>query len=218
MAHSKTTQRRSNGFSVPFKNVECRDVVELEDVTHPLFAETLQLYKENFPDSYEMDSDTLISLLKQRILRVFVSISSYKVSACAMLTSRTTPGLCHLDYLFVNKKLQGKGIGSTFMKNLLEFLSKERYFAAMTLECVDGLVGWYQKLGGIKSKLKPSKFGEENPKVFNFMYIPIGDMKQPTDKEIADVFFGIRNIEGFILEESDEYMTWKSTTSFVPCK
>eukprot|EP01080_Neovahlkampfia_damariscottae_P010026 gene10026-2345_t len=197
------------------------DIVELKDDQHPLLAETVQLYKQNFPESYEMESESIIELLKAGLIRILVSVKSNQVSACAIISSRKVPGIYHLDYLFVNKKLQGKGIGSTFLKNLTKFLGSEKNVKALTLECVDGLIKFYEKFNAQKTKLKPTKFnsGLDSAKIFNFLFIPISNEQNelPTDKQLADVYLAIRESEDAKIIETEKYFMLDST-SFVPCK
>ena len=196
------------------------DIVELKDVDHPLLAETVQLYQENFPESYEMDPETIIQLLRTGFLRILVSVQSNQVSACAIISSRLT-GIFHLDYLFVNKKLQGKGIGSTFIKNLVKFLGSEKNITALTLECVENLIPFYQKFAAERTKLKPTKVnsGTESAKIFHFLYIPIENEKKetPTDKQLSNVYYAIRESEDVTILEAEKYFILDSD-SFVPCK
>ena len=180
-------------------------IVELKSMFHPLFNETFELYKENFPARDEMDHKTLVKYLNEGILRVFISIVDSKVSACALIVKPDKNfDIGHLEYLFVNKKIQGQGIGTKFMHNLINFLKIEKKITVLTLECVESLIKFYQKFQAKIATIGPSNFIDDNDFIFYFLYIPIEDSIEKSislQENLTQLFFTIRKSEKVYLHD-----------------
>jgi GNAT superfamily N-acetyltransferase len=61
-----------------------------------------------------------------------------------------------LDYFFINPDKRGKGIGTDFFDSIVKYLNKNSKYECIFLECVEKLVGFYSRLGAIKTSLQPS--------------------------------------------------------------
>eukprot|EP01080_Neovahlkampfia_damariscottae_P004071 gene4071-7360_t len=179
---------------------------------HPLFNETFELYKENFPARDEMDHKTVVKLLNEGILRVFISIVDSKVSACALISlpQKNLP-IGHLEYLFVNKKIQGKGIGTKFMNNLINFLKIEKKLTVLTLECVESLIKFYSKFEAQISTIGPSNFIDDNDLIFYYLYITLEQSINSSllQENLKEVFHSIRKSEKVYLFKTGDVLIFK---------
>jgi GNAT superfamily N-acetyltransferase len=183
--------------------------MELNDVTSPYLEETLVLYKRVFPETYEIDIDGVKEFLLRGVYRIFISIQSSRVAAGAIISAIPNhPEICHLDYIFVNKDMQGKGIGSKFITDLISHLKSQNRYKTMTLECYDELVGFYKRFGAYTS-IQPSQMGSYK-KLYNFLAISIHENHILNANELKSVLFAVRGLHGEELDQSDpEKYIWK---------
>jgi len=61
-----------------------------------------------------------------------------------------------LEYFFVNPLKRGKGIGSSWFLILLDFIRQHTAYKYLVLECVQGLIGFYTRLGAFDTGVEPS--------------------------------------------------------------
>jgi len=147
--------------------------------------------------------------------RIFITLIEDKVAAGAIISHSIPnfPNLVHLDYIFVNKDLQGKGIGSRFMRDLISRLRDEGY-KSMSLECYDELVPFYFKFDAYTS-IQPSQMGV-HLKLYNFLVIPIDGNETLNRDEMKQILFSLRGLHNEELDVSmDGKFVWKVET---PCK
>jgi len=158
-------------------------------------------------------------LLLDGSYRIFISIKENVVIAGAMVMNLPHfKDFCHLDYFFVNKNLQGKGIGKEFMNDLLTSFKNEGKYKFMTLECYDELIGFYKKFDAFScNTIKPSQW-IGNPKLYNFLIIPITiDGKIAITKELDLILKDIREVHEEELDKSyEDKFVWK--TNLINCK
>jgi len=218
-----TSVRKNHIFSVktedsliPFGN----KIFELKNTSSVYFKPTLEIFHKAFPEAYELSKEEVEKLLLSGFYRIFISIKENIVIAGAIIMKLPhfkEFNYCHLDYLFVNKTVQGKGFGTEFMLDLLESLKNvEENLEFMTLECYDELIGFYQKFGALKCKsIKPSQW-KGNPKLYNFLIIPIHNTTV-TIQKLDLVLMDIRELHKEELDFIDENkFVWKS--NLINCK
>jgi len=207
---------------------------ELLDAQGPYFQATAELFQKAFPDAHEIGQNQVKELLEKGLYRVFISLEDNNnadtttalpiVRAGAMLLANGLPHFpdaCHLDYLFVNPALQGKGLGTSFLSELLAALKTERRYELMSLECYDELVGFYGRFSAKKLGVRPSQW-KGHDKLYNFMVIQLLADKllqqQQQQQQQGDLL--LMDIREAHFEELDETLNdrfvWK--TSFVKCK
>jgi len=178
--------------------------MEIKDSNSPYLYETLCLYKKIFPEAHEIDINGVKEFLEKGLYRIFISFQSNLVSAGAIISDLIPnhPHLCHLDYVFVNKDLQGKGIGSKFMKDLISYLNYEKKNKTMTLECYDEIIPFYSKFGAYKA-IQPSQMGN-HMKLYNFLAIPIDPDHKLNKNDMKSLLFALRLLHQEELESTSE--------------
>jgi GNAT superfamily N-acetyltransferase len=203
-------------------------LLELHDTFNPFFQPTIDIFQKAFPDSHEINKSEVKELLEEGLYRIFIYVAPERdstgngffdgvVTAAAMLLASNGlphfPDACHLDYFFVNPAIQGKGIGTAFMNDLLKSLQKEGKYKIMSLECYDELVKFYLRFGAKKVKVRPSQW-QGHEKLYNFMVIPIGqDLKDQMKLDL--LLTDIREAHEEKLEKVlDDKFVWKTA----PCK
>jgi len=99
----------------------------------------------------------------------FVQAGKYKILALVDTNDRSVIGgailgdirgvhqdVIILEYFFVNPEKRGKGIGTNWFKTLVDYLKQHTGFKYMILECVQGLIGFYNRLGAVDTGIQPS--------------------------------------------------------------
>jgi predicted GNAT family acetyltransferase len=92
-------------------------VLELKEMNNNLFDNIIKIFKKTFTDSYEPTKEEFLKRFKSKTNRIFYSLSESnqkKVSAAMILFDQTP--IAHIEYLFVNPDIRGKGLGTKFCK------------------------------------------------------------------------------------------------------
>jgi len=193
--------------------------MEIKDPLSPFLEATLILYKKVFPESYEISIEEVKIFLLSGLYRIFISLKSNKVVAGAIISDiiPKNPHVCHLDYVFVNPEVQGKGIGTNFINEVINFLKEEGKNKTMTLECYSEMISFYKKFGAYSS-ISPSQMGDHK-KLFNFMAIPIQKDHKLSSKEMNSILFSIRSLHHEELDQNlEDKFIWKSPFEITQCK
>jgi GNAT superfamily N-acetyltransferase len=192
-----------------------RHLIRITDVTSNLFKDALELYCCSFTASYELSGDDLTKLVEQgEYIMLVQSLDGKQVRALAIIGNLELyeQSYCLLDYFVVDPKFRGGGYGAKFYNVVVEYLREYTSYRVMLLECDNGLMTWYKKLGATRSDI-PSSLCLENIdddvqhlQSFNLMYMPIqrDDNKHEVDPErLRTVIVHIRSClhDLFHLEE-----------------
>lgn len=170
-----------------------RHLKRLTDVECELFSQALVLYKTNFTASYELPVEDLKEYIRQgKYLMLVHSDDNEIVQALAVIGDLEPYGrsYCLLDYFVVDPRFRGNGYGAKFFKVILEYLHQETQFRTMLLECDNGLMGWYSRLGAKRCNI-PSSLCLENAndditslESFNLMAVSV---TSDTNDEVARI-------------------------------
>jgi len=114
--------------------------------------------------------------------------------------------VAHIEYLFVNQEVRGRGVGSKFLTDALKFFKKEGRYSGLTLECEDKLLDFYKKFQAIKIETFPSQF-QEFEGLFYLMFIPITH-QYSDEKEISELAIeSLKNVRkgvGLVEDHSED--------------
>jgi len=146
----------------------------------PERREALELFSQNFKDSYDPTLDEMDRLLKKGAFRVFVlkkaDLPGKRIAGMAMITNAGKERVLHIEYLAISDLCQGKGMGGLMLKNLVGCLQKETHSLnrgpkMLTLECEDRLIPFYSKFDFQNSELEPVTMeSEKNGKKVSLRY------------------------------------------------
>jgi GNAT superfamily N-acetyltransferase len=140
---------QGQGLAVPLESL-----VRIENPKSNLFKHALEVYAQTFTN----DADTPVERVREyvRERRYFILAlpdleDENKIVACAILAEVMIPrGDCVvLEYLFVDPERSGKGVGTKFFEQLLEYLRINTSYRFMMLECIKRLVKWYERMGAV---------------------------------------------------------------------
>jgi ribosomal protein S18 acetylase RimI-like enzyme len=177
-----------------------------------LFKRIVQIFKKTFTDSYEPNEKDFIKRLEDKSNRFFFSYSETnqkEVSAVMILTDQNP--VAHIDYLFVNQEIRGRGVGSKFLTDMLKFFKKEGRYTGLTLECETKLIDFYKKFQAQKIETYPSQF-QDFEGLFNLMYIPINNSFQNEDikNHSVESLNKYRKTLDLVVDHStDKILTWR---------
>jgi len=79
------------------------------------------------------------------------------VAAAFVLELRNT-GVYHVDYLCVRPGLRGNGIGSQFLRAVIDFLQRDGKYDLVTLESETRMIPWYIKHGLLDLSVKSDMY------------------------------------------------------------
>jgi GNAT superfamily N-acetyltransferase len=140
----------------------------------------LELFTQNFKDTYDPTLDQMDRMLKKGAFRVFVlkkeDLPGKRIAGMAMVSNMGKKGVLHIEYLAISDLCQGKGLGGLMLKNLVGCLQREtqslnRGPKMLTLECEDRLIPFYSKFDFQNSVLEPVTFeSEKNGKKVSLRY------------------------------------------------
>jgi len=146
----------------------------------PERREALELFSQNFNDTYDPTLEEMNILLKKGVFRIFVlkkhDLPGKRVAGMAMVTNQGKEGVLHIEYLAISDLCQGKGMGGLMLKNLVGCLKREskslnRGPKLLTLECEDRLIPFYSKFDFQNCELEPVTMeGEKNGKKVSLRY------------------------------------------------
>ncbi len=109
------------------------------------FREALQIYMTEFHSS-RLPLAKIRSLLKTGSYQLFVAEEAGHVLAIALVWISPRPVFVHLDYIAVQQKEKGRGIGTALYRWLIEHLGEfSPHAQLLTLEVEDELLGFYQR-------------------------------------------------------------------------
>jgi GNAT superfamily N-acetyltransferase len=109
------------------------------------FREAMQIYMSEFRSS-RLPIAKIRSLLRTGSYQLFVGQDAGRVLAMALIWVCTRPAFVHLDYIAVRREWNGRGIGTTFYRWLIECVEKlSSRTQLLTLEVEDDLLGFYRR-------------------------------------------------------------------------
>jgi GNAT superfamily N-acetyltransferase len=204
----------------------------LTDVSSALFDKALDLYARTFTASYELSTQDLKECVEQGkyLMLVQKTEDDQDVKALAVLGDLEpyNRSYCLLDYFVVDPRFRGGGYGAKFFKVVVDYLHFNTPYRIMLLECDNGLMGWYSRLGAKRCSI-PSSMCLENAdddvtdlESFNLMAISVSnedDVKSEAEPEtLRQVVVHMRawlhdlpNYEERVCERNgtvDSYLVW----------
>lgn len=133
----------------------------LDETNSHLFEVCMSLYSNTFHGDADLSVDMIKQAIKEGEMFVLClpdqdGITPIGVAILADLSGAHEKPFVMLDYFFINPAKRGKGIGSAFFDSVIKYLNENSTYECLILECVDKLVGFYSRLGAIKTKMAPS--------------------------------------------------------------
>jgi GNAT superfamily N-acetyltransferase len=173
-----------------------RHLQRLTNVSTALFDKALDLYVRTFTASYELSVQDLKECVEQGkyLMLVQTSQDEQDVKALAVIGDLEpyNRSYCLLDYFVVDPRFRGGGYGAKFFNVVVDYLRENSPYRIMLLECDNGLMGWYSRLGAKRCNI-PSSLCLENAdddvkdlESFNLMAISVSnedDVKSEAEPE-----------------------------------
>jgi len=140
---------------------------EISDVSNYYFTETLRVYIENFPEFERKPLSVLQEKIINGLFRLYVGSLKEQVVSMALIQSIQNTSYVLLAYIAIDRKYQGKGIGSRFIKYLLRVIKEQSLGKYLLMEVENPQFGekrvekekrvrFYKKLGA--KELKDVKY------------------------------------------------------------
>lgn len=148
----------------------------------------MAIYLRNFPGPAEFTVSQVAKMVEIQVYRLLIlSINDKQgqrvagFALCANYGGTTPSSFVHLDYMAIADSVQGKGMGTLFMRTLIENFKMEAVssgtLALMTFECESKLLNFYGRLGAITATgIKP---GYYDGVPYHFNAIPLTDPPVP---------------------------------------
>lgn len=136
------------------------EVVLITETSSELYLLTTSL----FASTFHGEVDPTVATVNE-----FVQSGKYKILALVDRQDNSVVGgailgditgihkdVVILEYFFVNPEKRGKGIGSKWFNTLVGYLKDNTTYKYMILECVENLIGFYNRLGAVDTGIHPS--------------------------------------------------------------
>jgi GNAT superfamily N-acetyltransferase len=118
----------------------------IEQYSSHRFRQAMRIYLKEFPRDSRLSIDRIRTLLKEGNYQLIVAEKNGQVLGFALIWICRSPAFVHLDYIAVEQKWKGKGIGTALYRWLIthvpDFSPRARL---LTLEVEDDLIAFYQR-------------------------------------------------------------------------
>ncbi|KAL0487046.1 hypothetical protein AKO1_000374 [Acrasis kona] len=136
-------------------------LVELDSAAHAdMYASAIQLYSKTFTESYELKASEVTHMVQMKKYKMLAMLDAARTQVKAIAVIGDIPILdhtyCLLDYFVVDEKHRGGGFGAKFFNILVEYMRINSTHSIMLLECKDGLMKWYSRLGAMRCPIPSS--------------------------------------------------------------
>jgi GNAT superfamily N-acetyltransferase len=98
---------------------------EIKDINHKDFEEAIRIYEESFPSNERQFKDTIKKRIKGNLYQMFIGRLKDKVVFMALLYPLKNTDFVLLDYMVTEENFRNKGIGTNFIKNILEEIASK---------------------------------------------------------------------------------------------
>jgi len=105
-----------------------------------VLQELLRIYSENFPDDISIKK--VHQIFKEKDYK-FLYLQQNKKILGGLVLTQIDDDLIYIEYLFVDKEYQSKGVGKKLLNKLLDDYSDFR----ISLHCENFLIKYYEKFG-----------------------------------------------------------------------
>jgi len=155
------------------------------------FSEAMELYRRNFQGPEEPTEPQIIKSMQKGTYRLFIltkdDLLNGKKVAGMLIIAPVTEKIINLEYCAINDECQGRGLGTTMLKLLIQKLEQTFLKGLLTLECQKKLIGFYSRIGFIESGLRPNscRMKDNSDKEIkevqlHFMAISVGEVESST--------------------------------------
>lgn len=139
-------------------------LIEFREVTnthHPDFEEIVRIFQTSFPPEEQFPAEVFARRVQQKRDRAFAGYYNGTVALMAMLHPLPDSDLVLLGYLATDAPYRGRGIGTQFVRYILERLQQNQQYLLLELdhpeygddrELRQRRVEFYRRLGAVELK------------------------------------------------------------------
>ncbi len=134
---------------------------ELTDTHHPDFEAILRIFENSFPPEERLPNWVLARRVQQQRHRLWVGYCDRQVALMATLHPLTDSDLVLLGYLATDAPYRGRGIGTKFVRYVLDALQQDDKYLLLELDHPDygddrelrqRRIEFYRRLGAVELK------------------------------------------------------------------
>jgi GNAT superfamily N-acetyltransferase len=134
---------------------------EIKDPESKSFAQFLEIYLDSFPENQRLSTDIIIQRLQGNIHQIFGGFWQDEVVFIAVLHPLISTDFILLTYLGTQENFRGQGIGTEFIKYIVDVVSHDQKYLLLEVENPERgseqekksrRMKFYQKLGARELK------------------------------------------------------------------
>ncbi len=182
------------------RKVKCKSVNLLEKLS--LWDETMQIYRDSFPEWEREDELTLLKNLKSGQYKIFVSLCDAEVIGFYILDINKQLHYTLFSFLAVKESYRDEGIGSKLCLESIEFFQKNDAIKYLLIEAEPRQAQLYKKLGfkSLEIDYRVPKFDSDESVTMELLCMSKAKKlpKNNLKKIVEDIF-----TRGYALSKSD---------------